>query len=82
MIELDAGPALSLPTMLGPDKMYLKATLERIEAVKAVHDQKFSDNPVHKNCLPNFDRAIDNLKKEILKLESASQQGDGEHSST
>ncbi|HEY9774208.1 MAG TPA: hypothetical protein V6C81_10415 [Planktothrix sp.] len=51
------------------DRMYVKTTIEHLEAEKAVHDTKFSDNPAHKNCLPNFELAIERLKQELAKLE-------------
>jgi hypothetical protein len=59
--------------MLPPDRMYLLATLQRIEEYRATHDKKFADNPVHKNCMPNFDKAINNLKQELAKIEERSQ---------
>jgi hypothetical protein len=51
------------------DKMYLKTAIEHLESERAVHDEKFAQNAAHKNCLPNFDRAIDKLKQELAKLE-------------
>ena len=53
------------------DRMYIKSTIENLESEKSVHDKKYADNPAHKNCLPNFDRAIDQLKQELAKLDEA-----------
>ncbi len=50
------------------DRMYLKTTIELIRREREAHNQKFGDNPVHSGCLPNFDRAIENLRKELEKL--------------
>ena len=52
------------------DRMYLKNTIEHLERERAAHDQKYAENPAHTKCLPNFDAAIDKLKKELAKLES------------
>ena len=52
------------------DRMYLKNTIEHLERERSAHDEKYAANPAHKNCLPNFDAAIDKLKKELAKLES------------
>jgi hypothetical protein len=51
------------------DRMYLKQTIENLENERAGHDEKYAANPAHSNCLPNFDQAIDRLKKELAKLE-------------
>lgn len=51
------------------DRMYLKNAIEQLEHEKASHDTKFASNPAHKNCMPNFDAAIDKLSKELAKLE-------------
>jgi len=51
------------------DRMYLKQTIEHLERERAAHGTKYAENPVHSNCLPNFDLAIDRLKKELAKLE-------------
>lgn len=59
------------------DRSYLKNTLDNIRLQKAAHDAKFAGNQVHKNCLPRFDQAIENLEKELEKLgESASSSSD------
>ncbi len=50
------------------DRMYLKNILEQLEREKSVHATKFGTNPVHSNCMPNFDQAIDKLRKELEKL--------------
>jgi hypothetical protein len=47
------------------DKTYLKTVLDKLERMKAVHSEKFSDNPQHANCDGRFDKAIDNLKDEM-----------------
>jgi hypothetical protein len=49
--------------------MYLRGTIELLEAERSVHDVKYADNQAHKNCLPNFDRAIEKLKAELAKLD-------------
>jgi hypothetical protein len=49
--------------------MYLKQTIEHLERERSVHDTKYADNSAHANCLPNFDQAIERLKKELAKLE-------------
>jgi len=51
------------------DRMYVKQTIEHLESERSIHDKKYADNPAHKNCLPNFDMAIDRLKKELDKIE-------------
>ena len=51
------------------DRMYLKSTIENLENERSIHDNKFAANAAHKNCLPNFDSAIEKLKKELVKLE-------------
>jgi hypothetical protein len=48
--------------------MYLKNAIEQLEREKSVHAEKFADNPVHANCLPNFEQAIGKLKQELEKL--------------
>jgi hypothetical protein len=48
--------------------MYLKNTLEQLQREKDAHDTKFGDNPVHANCIPNFDTAIAKLQKELDKF--------------
>ena len=53
------------------DRMYLKNILEQLEREKSAHPTKFGDNPVHAKCLPNFDQAIDKLRKELEKLEES-----------
>lgn len=50
------------------DRMYLKNTLEQLKREKDSHGTKFGDNPVHANCLPNFDAAIEKLQKELDKF--------------
>ncbi len=54
------------------DRMYLKQTIERLEYERSIHDEKYSRNPAHTKCLPNFDIAIEKLKKELAKIESES----------
>jgi len=49
--------------------MYLKSTIENLDHERSIHDKKFAANAAHKNCLPNFDSAIEKLKKELVKLE-------------
>lgn len=50
------------------DRMYLKTILDQLEREKVNHPHKFGDNPVHAKCLPNFNQAIDKLRKELEKL--------------
>jgi hypothetical protein len=50
------------------DRMYLKNILEQLEREKEAHGTKFGANPVHANCLPNFETAIDKLRKELDKF--------------
>lgn len=50
------------------DRMYLKNTLELLQREKDAHGTKFGDNPVHSNCLPNFEAAITKLQKELDKF--------------
>lgn len=54
------------------DRIYLKTTIEHLEHERAIHDEKYSGNPVHANCLPNFDAAIEKLKRELAKLDGES----------
>jgi hypothetical protein len=49
--------------------MYLKHTIEHLENERSLHDTKFAGNSAHANCLPNFDQAIERLKKELAKLD-------------
>lgn len=51
------------------DKMLLKNAIQKIEAEKKVHDQKFASNPAHKECLPRFDKVLTNLKADLEKEE-------------
>jgi len=53
------------------DRMYLKGAIQQLEQERAVHDEKFADNPAHAKCLPNFDSAIDKLRKELAKLDQS-----------
>jgi len=57
------------------DREYINRTIDNLQRERAVHDQKFSSNPAHQNCLPRFDQAIANLKKELEKLESKAEGG-------
>lgn len=53
------------------DRMYLKNCLAQLQQEKDAHGTKFGDNPKHANCLPNFDTAIEKIKKELEKFEEA-----------
>jgi hypothetical protein len=55
------------------DKAYVKEVLSKLERMKAVHDEKFSDNPHHKDCQKRLDKTIDNLREE-MKEQSESEQ--------
>jgi len=55
------------------DRMYLKTTIENLQTERNGHDKKYADNPAHKNCLPNFDAAINKLQQELVKLEEQEQ---------
>jgi hypothetical protein len=59
------------------DKTYLKNTLENLRMQKSLHDDNFLSNPAHENCLPRYDRAIENLEKELEKLEAISTPASG-----
>lgn len=50
------------------DKQYIKAAIENIERERQVHNQKFASNVAHKNCLQNFDAALQRLGTELEKL--------------
>jgi hypothetical protein len=56
------------------DRMMLKQAIERIENERAVHDEKFANNPVHKDCLPRFDKVLDNLRSDLKKEEVETNQ--------
>ncbi len=51
------------------DKLYLQNLIDRIVHEMEIHDQKFADNPVHKDCLPRFKMTIEKLKAELTKEE-------------
>lgn len=51
------------------DREYVSRTIENLEREKAIHDQKFADNPHHNDCLKRFEQAIIKLRKELEKLE-------------
>jgi hypothetical protein len=53
------------------DRMYLLTTMENLEKEKNLHAEKFGGNPIHANCLPNFEQAIAKLGAELEKLEAA-----------
>jgi len=52
------------------DREYINRTIDNLQREREVHDKKFAGNPVHQNCLPRFDQAIANLRKELEKLEA------------
>jgi SOS response regulatory protein OraA/RecX len=56
------------------DREYINRTIENLKKERAVHDQKFASNVAHQGCLPRFDQAIENLRKELEKLESKSSE--------
>jgi hypothetical protein len=49
------------------DKLYLQNLIEKIEHEMKIHDQKFADNPAHKDCLPRFEMTLAKLQAEITK---------------
>ena len=51
------------------DRMMLKAAIQKIEDERKVHDAKFAGNPVHKDCIPRFDKVLANLKSDLEKSE-------------
>lgn len=51
------------------DRMYLQVAIERIEKERGVHHKKFGDKPLHNDCLPRFDKVIDMLRAELIKLD-------------
>jgi hypothetical protein len=61
------------------DRTYLKNTLENLKLQKKLHDGKYLDNSLHSGCLPRYDRAIENLKKELDSRDPGlpQQVGDG-----
>jgi len=52
------------------DREYINRTIDNLQREREAHDKKFSGNPVHQSCLPRFDQAIANLRKELEKLEA------------
>lgn len=57
------------------DKAYLRNTLENLKLQKQLHDGKYVNNSLHSGCLPRYDRAIENLEKELEKLGEISRDG-------
>jgi hypothetical protein len=51
------------------DRAFLKMTIENLERELSVHAEKFGNNAVHANCVPNFEQAIARLQIELNKLE-------------
>lgn len=51
------------------DRMMLKAAIQKIEDERKVHDEKFAGNPVHKDCVPRFDKVLTNLRNDLDKME-------------
>jgi len=58
------------------DRTYLKNTLENLKLQKQLHDGKYAGNSLHNGCLPRYDRAIENLEKELEKLGETSRGPD------
>lgn len=56
------------------DRMMLKAAIERIENERQVHDEKFANSPVHKDCLPRFDKVLSNLKSDLEKVDAETEK--------
>jgi hypothetical protein len=56
------------------DKMVLKAAIEKIEAEKAIHDQKFAGQEIHKDCIPRFETVLAKLRAD------ADKEGQGDQS--
>jgi hypothetical protein len=50
----------------------LRQAIQKIEQEREVHDQKFGNNPVHKDCLPRFEKVLDNLRSDLDKAEAES----------
>lgn len=50
------------------DKEYLIRTIDLLLREKSEHDKKFAGNPHHKDCLPRFDKVIDQLTLELDKV--------------
>ncbi|HEY9793302.1 MAG TPA: hypothetical protein V6D22_23075 [Candidatus Obscuribacterales bacterium] len=46
------------------DKEHAKRILERLEAERSVHDEKFASQPLHKDCLRRFDSVIAALREQ------------------
>lgn len=53
------------------DKLYAKQVLERLIAERSIHQDKFSGDPIHANCMPRFDKAIAGLEQEVGELQAA-----------
>jgi hypothetical protein len=53
------------------DKYYLLHVIDRLKNELKVHDQKFKNNPVHKDCLPRMEKTLVSLQEELLKLQGS-----------
>lgn len=52
----------------GASAMHIKGLIRNLESEKAVHDTKFSGNPLHTDCLKRFDHVLEQLQDELQKL--------------
>lgn len=53
------------------DKYYLLNVIDRLKSEIKVHDKKFANNPVHKDCMPRLEKTLSSLQEELSKLENA-----------
>ena len=47
------------------DRQYAEQVLAKLKRVRDVHDEKFSDNPRHRDCLPRIDNTIEKIEAEL-----------------
>ena len=51
------------------DKYYLLNVIDRLQSEIKVHDKKFANNPVHKDCMPRLEKTLSSLQEELKKTE-------------
>lgn len=49
------------------DKEHITRVLERLEAERFIHDEKFATSSLHRNCLSRFDKVIASLKSNLAE---------------
>ena len=52
----------------GASAMHIKGLIRNLEAERSLHDKKFADDPLHKDCLKRFDHVLVQLTEELAKL--------------